>query len=226
MSDDDDAGDIVLPAIALDVETPPPSGQPLVREPVAFSSDIRGTNIPTYQASLPLSSSSQKKYLPGQDPSTAKGKRKRTKRILPFSAQTGRFRIDGTSTQNNDQLLQQQGQGPYHSLYRGTSSFYTRRNKLIFYAVQNNVTPMPIDLGVFPTSNNSTSQDLSLQPSSKRARLTFDQVAAGLTPDFFDTNLLSMPDPILYPSEQQGTPYLNISILLPHDGHSKFSTYR
>ncbi|KAK2463201.1 hypothetical protein APHAL10511_004856 [Amanita phalloides] len=165
--------DIVLPATAIDSEAPLPPERPLVREPVAFA--FVATNVNTYQASLPPSSSSQKKYLPGQRPSTTKAKKQRTKRVMPFSAQTGRFRLQSydhnSSSQNNAPI--QQGQGPYHSLYRAN----------------HNVTPTLVDSG--PSGSQSPSS--SSRPPSKRTRVTTDM---NLPSSVFDANLLSMPDPL------------------------------
>ncbi|KAF8718986.1 hypothetical protein AX14_005158 [Amanita brunnescens Koide BX004] len=182
VSDDDEAEEVVLPATAIVDETPPPPERPLVREPVAFSSVA--ANVTTYQASLIPSSSSQIKYLPGQDPSTTKAKKRRTKRVTPFSAQTGRFRLQaydhGSSTRNCVEPLQQ-GQGPYHSLYRAS----------------NNGTPTPVDQGVISGSNTPQSHSSSSRPPSKRPRHSTQQEDL----DIFAASLLTMPDPMLYSSE-------------------------
>ncbi|KAF8622677.1 hypothetical protein AX15_006781 [Amanita polypyramis BW_CC] len=192
-SDDDDDGDSVLPATAVDDETPPPPERPLVRESVAFSSVT--ANIPTYQASLPPPSSSLIKYLPGQAPSIAEAKKKRTKRTEAFSAQTGRFRLqaythNSASAQNNNQLLQQQRKGPYQSLYR---------------------------------ANKNTTRKTKGSSSRKRAKKTIDLTTAGLIPNFPDVNLLPMPDPILYPPGEQENPLHTSDYPLqdPNEYHSQ-----
>lgn len=188
----------MLPATAIVDETPPPPERPLVREPVAFSSVA--ANVTTYQVSSLPSSSSQIKYLPGQNPSTTKGRKKRTKHTTPFSAQTGRFRLQAydhvSSTHNHDEPLQQ-GQGPYHSLYRGTCLFFRAlkdSSMLLCLVASNNRTPAPVDLGVVSGTNTPRS---SSRPPSKRPRQSTQQEDL----DIFTASLLTMPDPMLYPSE-------------------------
>ena len=187
-----------MPATAIVDETPPPPERPLVREPVAFSSVA--ANVTTYQVSSIPPSSSQIKYLPGQNPSTTKGRKKRTKHATPFSSQTGRFRLQayahGSSANNHDEPLRQ-GQGPYHSLYRGTCLFLrAMKNSLMLLCLvaSNSRTQTPVDLGVVSGTNTPRS---SSRPPNKRPRQSTQQEDL----DIFTASLLTMPDPMLYPSE-------------------------
>jgi hypothetical protein len=143
-----DDGDLVVPPIADD-DTPPPPERPLLRQPVGFawnnSSSI--STVPpalnTYQASLPLASSSNSIiFLPGQEvpslplqapkakssrPKTSDGKVTKKRRTAEYSAQTGRFRLNAYDPTPSEGPPLHHGQGPYSSLYRGTPSETTYR---------------------------------------------------------------------------------------------------
>ena len=189
-SDDD-----VAATPTADNEPLPPPERPLVREPVAFSSFTGTANINTYQASLPPVLNSR--YLPGQKPSSDKGKKKRNKRSTPFSAQTHRFRAEAYAhnsprSQSDDPPLQQ-GQGPYNSLYRGiyTAFFCTGANTLV---ASDDLTISTLDPAAFSESNSSQPQSTPERPSSKRTKRSASEKDL-----IANANLLSMPEHIPYP---------------------------
>ncbi|KAF8633384.1 hypothetical protein AX17_004555 [Amanita inopinata Kibby_2008] len=220
MTPPSDDEDFALPATADDDDTPAPE-RPLVREAVAFSWDPSKsiapviTNINTYQASLPsTSSNSQSRFLPGQDPSTSKTRKRRERRTTPFSAQTSRFRLEGydhsLNAQPTSQTPLQQGQGPYNSLYRANTSLAT---------TPGNVAITTAGPGILPSRHSSP------QFSSKRSRLVSapSRMNGSTQEDFFDSaSLLTMPDTLPY-SIEQGNSYFVPDFQQHHSGEPHIS---
>ncbi|KDR75794.1 hypothetical protein GALMADRAFT_248499 [Galerina marginata CBS 339.88] len=123
----DDGGDVIR--TTPNDETPPPQGQPLIRQPMAFSSMLVPSEGPTYEAAPPEPPAAGV-FLPGQQvpippkPKAQKAKKtgtaaKRPRKGDAYPGQTTRFRITTYDPTPSAEPPINQGNGPYSSMYRG-----------------------------------------------------------------------------------------------------------